>query len=177
MSLDAAYKAADDFIDAVNAAPEFDIYMPKTEDEWDETNRGFTKKSSNGIIAGCVGALDGYFQRTNKPSQKEVSNVLSYYSGHYESYGVNCQACVNSNLEFLYFGVVSPGSTNDNISYPMAPGLNLIYLLYLTTYLRSILEYPILGKLLLNFSERVTLCGQCIMLNGRRESSLLPMQH
>jgi hypothetical protein len=123
MSLDAAYKAADDFIDAVNAASEFDIYMPKTEDEWDETNRGFTKKSSNGIIAGCVGALDGYFQRTNKPSQKEVSNVLSYYSGHYESYGVNCQACVNSNLEFLYFGVVSPGSTNDNISYPMAPGL------------------------------------------------------
>ena len=41
----------------------------------------------------------------------------------------------------------------------------------------SILEYPILGKLLLNFSERVTLCGQCIMLNGRRESLLLPMQH
>jgi hypothetical protein len=26
-------------------------------------------------------------------------------------------------LEFLYFGVVSPGPTNDNTSYPMAPGL------------------------------------------------------
>ena len=59
MSLDAAYKAANDFIDAVNAAPEFDICMPKTDDEWDEINSGFKKKSTNEIIAGCVGALDG----------------------------------------------------------------------------------------------------------------------
>jgi len=30
---------------------------------------------------------------------------------------------MNSNLEFIYFGVVLPGSMDDNISYPMAPGL------------------------------------------------------
>ena len=46
---------------------------------------------------------------------------------------MNCQACVNSNLEFLYFGVASPGSSNDNISYPMAP------------VLKEVLESPPLG--------------------------------
>ena len=64
----------------------------------------------NKIMAGCVGCIDGY----------EVANVISYYSGHYESYRLNCQACVPSGLQFMYFGVVSPGSTNDNISYSQA---------------------------------------------------------
>ncbi|KAL7488001.1 hypothetical protein ACHAW6_013595 [Cyclotella cf. meneghiniana] len=118
MSLDAAYKAADDFIDPVNAAPEFDVCMPKTVNEWDEINHGLKAKSTNEIIAGCVGALDGFFQCTNKPSQKEVFNVLAYSSGHYEYYGVNCEACVKRNLECMYFRVVSPGSMNDNILYP-----------------------------------------------------------
>jgi len=81
----------------INAAPEFEKCIPKTDNEWDEINHGFKAKSTNEIIAGHVGALDGFFQCTNKPSQKEVFNVLAYYSGHYESYGVNCQACVNTN--------------------------------------------------------------------------------
>ena len=108
-SLSAAYDAVDDFIDAVNSAPELDIHLPQTTDEWQRINYGFTKKSTNEIISGCVGALDGFFQRTNKPSKKKVANVISYYSGHYESYGVNCQACVQSDLQFMYFGIVSPG--------------------------------------------------------------------
>ena len=68
-----------------------------------------------------------FFQRMNKPSKNVVSNILSYYSGHYQSYGVNCQACVQSDLQFTYFGVISPGSTNDNISYPMAVGLKEVF--------------------------------------------------
>ena len=153
MSLDAAYKAADDYIDAVNAAPEFDICMPKTDDEWEAINRGFKGKSTNEIIAGCVGALDGFFQRTNKPSQKEAFNVLAYYSGHYESYGVNCQACVNSNLEFMYFGVVSPGSMNNNISYPMAPGLKeVLDALLLGRYAVADAAYTLSESILIPFT-------------------------
>ena len=49
--------------------------------------------------------------------------MIAYYSGHYESDGLNCQACVKADLQFLYFGVVLPGSTSDKISYPLAPGL------------------------------------------------------
>jgi hypothetical protein len=55
--------------------------------------------------------------------QAEVGNVISYYFCHYALHGVNCQACVSSDLSFMYFGVVSHGSTNDNISYPNAVGL------------------------------------------------------
>ena len=122
-SKSAAYVALDDFVDAVNTCPELDINFPATAAEWKEVNDGFTAKSSDGIMQGCVGAIDGYFQRIQAPFQTEVGNVDAYYSGHYEDYGVNCQACVKSHFSFMYFGVVSPGSTNDNISYPMAVGL------------------------------------------------------
>ena len=49
--------------------------------------------------------------------------MRSYYSGHYESYGLNCQAACDIRLKFLYFGVVAAGSTNDNIAYAMAEDL------------------------------------------------------
>ncbi len=78
-------------------------------------------------MAGCVGCLDGFFQRSMRPSKTEVVNVISYYSGHYESYGLNYQACVQCDLQFMYFGVVSPGSTNDNISYSQAFELKQIF--------------------------------------------------
>jgi hypothetical protein len=119
----AAYDAFDTFVEAVNLSPELAINMPKTSNEWETIYRQYKLKSTNEIMAGCVGAIDGFFQRTNKPINKEVSNVLAYYSGHYESYGLNCQACVKPDLQFMYFGVVTPGSTNDNISYPIAKAL------------------------------------------------------
>ena len=68
-----------------------------------------------------------FSQKNNKPTKHEVANVISYYTGHYESYGVNCHTCVRPDLQFMYFGDVSPGSTNDNISYPLAPGLKDIF--------------------------------------------------
>ena len=48
-------------IDAVNSAPELDIHLPETEEQWQRIKHGFTNKSSDGIISGCVGALDGFF--------------------------------------------------------------------------------------------------------------------
>ena len=122
-SLSASYKAFDDFVNAVNTCLDLDINFPQSPSEWKVVNDGFCAKSSEGIMQGCVGAIDGYFQRIQTPFKKEVGNVQSYYSGHYESHGLNCQACVSSDLAFMYFGVVSPGSTNDNVSYPLAAGL------------------------------------------------------
>ena len=68
--------------------------------------QGYKRKSINEIVAGVWVVLMVFFQRTNKPTKHEVANVISFYSGHYESYGINCQACVCSNLSFMYFGVV-----------------------------------------------------------------------
>ncbi|KAL7552356.1 hypothetical protein ACHAWF_016576 [Thalassiosira exigua] len=114
----ASYKAVNDFLNAVNETPELSINFPSGEAEWETVRRGWTAKSSSGLLHGNLLALDGFFQRTNMPTRKEASNVLSYYSGHYEHYRINCQAAIQSDLQFVYFGVISPGSTNDNISYP-----------------------------------------------------------
>ena len=32
--------------------------------------------------------------------------------------GLNCQAVCDSNLKFIFFGVVAPGKTNDNVAFP-----------------------------------------------------------
>ena len=68
------------------------------------------------MFFGTVGPIDGLFIKTKAPSRKEVGNVRSYFSGHYESYGLNCQAVCDSNLKFMFFGVIAPGSCNDNIA-------------------------------------------------------------
>ena len=124
MNRSAGYYAIDDFINAVNAAPELDIKLPSLPTEWEEVRRGWQSCSSvPHIFHGTVAAADGFFQATYKPTEKEVGNVLAYYSGHYESYGINCQAVVKRDLQFMYFGVVAPGSTNDSIAYTRAGDL------------------------------------------------------
>ena len=57
----ASYLAVDDFIDAVNAAPELDINQPLSIEEWLSINEEWKEKNTNDIIAGCVGALDEFF--------------------------------------------------------------------------------------------------------------------
>ena len=68
------------------------------------------------LFGGCVSAVDSFFQAITCPKASEVSNQTSYYSGHYENFGLNCQAVCTRDLSFIYFGVVTPGSTNDIIA-------------------------------------------------------------
>ena len=75
-----AYLAVDDFIDAINAVTELDLHLPQSVQEWSRINAGGRQKSMNEIITGCVGALDGFFQCTNKPTKKQGSNQRSYWS-------------------------------------------------------------------------------------------------
>ena len=117
------YNCVNKFREAVLASKELAIRMPETPDQWNDIKDGFLQKSSHGLINGCVGALDVFFQKCNAPSKKEISNVISFYSGHYESYGLNCQALCDAKLCFMYFGVVAPGSTNDNIAFPQTHDL------------------------------------------------------
>ena len=112
MLLPASYPCIDDFIDAINDAPELAIKLQSTDQQWQDANRGFWAKSTNEIMSGSCLALDGFFQRSNKPTKSEVANQLSYYPGHYESYDASCQSAVYRGLQFAYFGVLSPGSTH-----------------------------------------------------------------
>jgi hypothetical protein len=59
--------------------------------------------SHAGIISNCVGALDGYLLSIVTPAKKHAKNVRSYFSGHYQKYGINIQACCDANALPLSF--------------------------------------------------------------------------
>ena len=69
------------------------------------------------------------------PTKKDTSgNQRAYFSGHYNSPGLNCQAICDGRLRFLYFGVVAPGGTNDSVAF-FRTGIN--------EFLTENLPYPL----------------------------------
>ena len=90
--------------------------LPRNPEEWGEVAAGFAKVSRDELSGGCVSAVDSFFQAITCPKASEVSNQTSYYSRHYENFGLNCQAVCTHDLTFIYFGVVTLGSTNDIIA-------------------------------------------------------------
>ena len=54
-----------------------------------------------------------YLVAINTPPSLVVGNVRSYFSGHYQHYGVNVQAVCDHLCHFTYFAFASPGSVND----------------------------------------------------------------
>ena len=111
------YNCRDCVLSAVMNSERLQIKMPQSAEEWEEVRRGFEAKSSGGFVHGCVGAIDGFFQKMKCPSWKDAQgNQDAYVSGNYKAYGVNCQAVCDASLRFLFFGVVAPGRTNDNVA-------------------------------------------------------------
>ncbi len=58
-------------------------------------------KSPDQVMSGCIGALDGLLLLIQAPSRKEASNAQQFFSGHYQQMGLNVQALVDSDLQFL----------------------------------------------------------------------------
>lgn len=74
---------------------------------------GFQSVSQGGCIWNCVAAVDGYHLQIQTPSKAEAKNVKSFFSGHYQTYGVNIQAACDSNCRFSFLGVAGPGVMGD----------------------------------------------------------------
>jgi hypothetical protein len=102
-------------IDCINRCDALAIKLPGRQ-ELDIVRQGFQGISWDGVLNGCVGALDGYLQRIAAPSYKDCGNVGAYFSGHYCVYGVNVQAMCDADCRFLFFSVASPGKTNDSVA-------------------------------------------------------------
>ena len=92
MSRTEAYRCAKKFLFAVLESKKLHIKLPTNSNQWRKIKHGFMMKSTNGCLSNCCGTIDGIFIKTNRPNYSEVANVRSYYSGHYEHYGVHCQA-------------------------------------------------------------------------------------
>jgi DDE superfamily endonuclease len=89
------------------------IRFPKTKKEVTSAIAGFASISAEGVINNCAGVLDGYLLRIKVPCKKEVGNVRSFFSGHYQCYGVNIQAASDHLSRFIHFALAAPGVTGD----------------------------------------------------------------
>ena len=75
-----------------------EVHFPDAKEECDEAVKGFAPISRNEAIKNCVGVIDGYLFRIKVPTKAEVDNVRSFFSGHYQCYGVNVQTVCDHNI-------------------------------------------------------------------------------
>jgi DDE superfamily endonuclease len=102
-------------INAINksASSLLSIKFPSTTMEADISALGFQSISQQGCIWNCVGVVDGYHLQIDTPSKAEAKNVKSFFSGHYQTYGVNIQATCDHHCRFTFIGVAGPGVMGD----------------------------------------------------------------
>jgi DDE superfamily endonuclease len=98
-------------IHAINKSIKIDF--PSTVEECAVIASKFEENSYGGVIHNCVGAVDGYLLAINTPWKMHAKNVRSFFSGHYQRYGINIQACCDSDCRFTFLGVGGLGVTHD----------------------------------------------------------------
>ena len=98
-------------IHAVNKT--IQINFPVSQEECAKVAAGFEDISHCGVIKNCVGAIDGYLLEIHTPWKCHAKNVRSYFSGHYQKYGINIQASCDADCRFNFVGVGGPGVTKD----------------------------------------------------------------
>jgi hypothetical protein len=98
-------------IHAINKAMAVDF--PSSPEDCAVLAADFESISYAGVITNCVGVLDGYLLPIVTPAKKHAKNVRSYFSGHYQKYGINIQACCDAHCCFLFLGVGGSGVSSD----------------------------------------------------------------
>ena len=78
-----------------------------------EINQTFQNIQTCDAFKGCIGALDGWLCKIQAPALRDEKNVISFFSGHYQCYGINVQAMCDGNCKFTYVNIASPGGLND----------------------------------------------------------------
>lgn len=70
-------------------------------------------EKTEGIIGGCIGAVDGWLVKIFSPTVKEVPNPGKYYSRK-SNYGLNVQVIVDKNKRVLWRYIGELGSSHDS---------------------------------------------------------------
>jgi DDE superfamily endonuclease len=108
-------------VKAIRRCSHLFIHFPSTTDELEMAAEGFAGISSNSAIDNCVSVVDGYHLEIITPTKKEVQNVKSFFSGHYQTYGVNVQASCDHHCRFTFLGVAGPGVMGDREAIYQVP--------------------------------------------------------
>jgi hypothetical protein len=73
--------------------------------------------ASQGVMSGCIGALDGWIVKVKKPSTRDgVKDPASFYSRK-GFFGVNVQAIVDKKKRILYRSILSRGAEHDSTAF------------------------------------------------------------
>lgn len=153
-----AYRVRDKVIGAILTCKELQIRFPieDTEEDHAERNKiriGFMSKSDQSIFHQCHGALDGMLQPCKCPSKKDSNgNQDGYWSGHYCTYGLNCQALCDAHLRFTFFSVAAPGGCHDAEAIKKTKFQAIIDSLGEMHYIVSDAAYPLTNEMLIPFS-------------------------
>ena len=97
------------------------IVFPSTVEDCRIAAEGFRSISSGDAIVNCVSVVDGLLVRIVTPSKEEAKNVRSFFSGHYQAYGVNIQAAADHLCRFTFVGVAGPGVMPDRDAITQTP--------------------------------------------------------
>ena len=79
-------------MDAILESEDVSYKFPSTVKELDDDAQGFESLTTQAAIKGCVACMVGYLLQIKVPSSIETGNVKAYFSGHYQTYGINVQA-------------------------------------------------------------------------------------
>ena len=73
--------------------------------------------ASQGIMTGCIGAIDGWVVKVKPPSARDgVHDPASFYSRK-GFFGINVQAIVDKNKRVLYRSILSRGAEHDSTAF------------------------------------------------------------
>jgi hypothetical protein len=152
-SVASVFRFRDMFLDAVLNCNALDIVFPNTDEDLKSTTLKFADKSSERIMIGCVGAIDGLFVKVCRPSMKDCGcNPQAYFSGQYMAHGLNIQAICDSDRCFTFFGVVAPGKTSDQVAFERTSIHKCIMALPMGMYVVGDAAYQVSDVILVPFT-------------------------
>ena len=96
ISVSAFYRCLHRCMNAIVMCGALSFKFPQTEQQLDGAACEFLQLSTNSVVDGCVGCLDGFMLKIQTPLPKETENVKLYFSGHYQCYCINVQAVCDS---------------------------------------------------------------------------------
>jgi hypothetical protein len=113
ISTNSFYRCIHKCISAILLCNKVAYSFPNTAEKIQKAADSFKQHSTNGVLDGCVACMDGLLLQIQTPNSYETGNVKAYFSGHYQTYGINVQAACDSQCRFVFAALAAPGGTND----------------------------------------------------------------
>jgi hypothetical protein len=121
ISIPSFYQCVHRCINAILFCESLAYKFPSQKEDIEMAAQSFMEISTNHTIKGCVACVDGFLLKIQTSAAKDTGNVKSYFSGHYQAYGINIQAACDHECRFLHVCVAAPGGVNDISAYRKTP--------------------------------------------------------